>query len=410
MTAGRYRWLVLSAFVLSTAINYLDRQTLATLAPLVRGEFRLSNTEYGLIVAVFSIAYAACAPFAGMLIDGIGLNRAISMAVGVWSCAGIATGFTRGLGGLVACRGVLGMSEAAGIPAAGKAIYNYLLPAERALGNAWNQAGVSLGLMLAPPAATWIAMRYGWRQAFVISGSLGLIWIPVWWLTASRTRAAVGPSAQQPALGALELVRSPRLWRLLAGNALNMSVYSLWTNWTTLYLVERNRLPLAEANWYAVIPPLMGAAGGFGGGWLSLIWMRKGVPAVTARTRVCLAGALLALTTALIPLAPNAGWTAAGISASILAVSAVSVNVYAMPLDIFGGARAAFAVSMLVASYGATQALVSPAIGAVVDAYGYGPVCVMAAGLPMAAYAVLRASGQGDRCNGTFQVLSSETD
>jgi ACS family hexuronate transporter-like MFS transporter len=379
---------VLSAFVLSTAINYLDRQTLATLAPLVRAEFHLSNAEYGLILAVFSIAYAACAPFAGMLIDRIGLDRAIGMAVGVWSCAGIATGFTRGLGGLLGCRGVLGMSEAAGIPAAGKAIHGYLLPAERALGNAWNQAGVSLGLILAPPVATWIAMRYGWRQAFVISGSLGLIWIPLWNLTARKAEPRPLGSGSPSTLN--DLLRSRRLWGLLAANALNMSVYSLWTNWTTLYLVERHRLPLAEANWYAVVPPLIGALGGFGGGWLSLKWMRTGVPAVAARTRVCLAGALLAMPAALIPLLPTAAWTAAGISLSILAVSAVSVNVYTIPLDIFGGARAAFAVSMLVASYGAAQALISPVIGAVVDAYGYGPVCVVAAGLPMAAYAVLR--------------------
>ena len=385
---SRYRWLVLSAFVLSTAINYLDRQTLATLAPLVRAELHLSNAEYGLILAVFSIAYAACAPFAGMLIDRIGLDRAIGMAVGVWSCAGIATGFTRGLGGLLGCRGVLGMSEAAGIPAAGKAIHGYLLPAERALGNAWNQAGVSLGLILAPPVATWIAMRYGWRQAFVISGSLGLIWIPLWNLAARKAEPRPSGSGSASTVG--DLLRSRRLWGLLAANALNMSVYSLWTNWTTLYLVERHRLPLAEANWYAVVPPLIGALGGFGGGWLSLKWMRTGVPAVAARTRVCLAGALLAMPTALIPLLPTAAWTAAGISLSILAVSAVSVNVYTIPLDIFGGARAAFAVSMLVASYGAAQALISPVIGAVVDAYGYGPVCVVAAGLPMAAYAVLR--------------------
>ena len=385
---SRYRWLVLSAFVLSTAINYLDRQTLATLAPLVRAEFHLSNAEYGLILAVFSIAYAACAPFAGMLIDRIGLDRAIGMAVGVWSCAGIATGFTRGLGGLLGCRGVLGMSEAAGIPAAGKAIHGYLLPAERALGNAWNQAGVSLGLILAPPVATWIAMRYGWRQAFVISGSLGLIWIPLWNLAARKAEPRPSGSGSPSTLN--DLLRSRRLWGLLAANALNMSVYSPWTNWTTLYLVERHRLPLAEANWYAVVPPLIGALGGFGGGWLSLKWMRTGVPAVAARTRVCLAGALLAMPTALIPLLPTAGWTAAGISLSILAVSAVSVNVYTIPLDIFGGARAAFAVSMLVASYGAAQALISPAIGAVVDAHGYGPVCVVAAALPLAAYTVLR--------------------
>lgn len=391
MNTNRYRWVVLSVFVLSTAINYLDRQTLATLAPLVRAEFRLTNAQYGLVLTAFSIAYAAAAPCAGLLIDRIGLNRAISLAVGVWSCAGIGTGFTRGLGGLVGCRGLLGMSEAAGIPGAGKAIYGYLLPAERALGNALNQAGVSLGLIVAPPAAAWIAVHYGWRQAFVATGCLGLLWIPLWNLTARHVPAMPVPITHNPS--PTTLLRDARLWVLVAANALNMSVYSLWTNWTTLYLVEKHRLALVEANWYAIIPPVMAALGGFGGGWLSLRWMRWGLPAVAARMRVCLAGGLLALAAAGIPLLSAAGWTAAGISLSILAVSAVSVNVYTMPLDIFGGARAGFAVSMLVASYGAAQALISPAIGAVVDACGYGPVCVVAAVLPLAAYVVLKQIG-----------------
>ena len=176
--------------MLSSAINYLDRQSLATLAPLVRAEFHLSNTQYGLILTAFSIAYMASAPFAGMLIDGIGLNRAISLAVGLWSCAGIATGFTRGLGGLVGCRAVLGVAEAAGVPASGKAIHQYLRPAERALGNALSQAGLSLGLILAPPIATWLAVRGGWRQAFVVTGALGLAWIPLWNWAARRASAS----------------------------------------------------------------------------------------------------------------------------------------------------------------------------------------------------------------------------
>jgi ACS family hexuronate transporter-like MFS transporter len=394
VNARPYRWVALSIFVLSSAINYLDRQTLATVAPLVRAEFHLSNAQYGLILTAFSIAYAGGAPFAGMLIDRIGLNRAISLAIGVWSCAGIFTGFTRGLAGLLGCRCVLGMSEAAGIPAAGKAIHQYLLPAERALGNALNQAGVSLGLILAPPVATWIAVTYGWRQAFMVTGCLGLIWIPVWnWIARVTAHAAPTGGHEPPAVsGVSEILRSPRLWALVIANALNMCVYSLWTNWTTLYLVEARRLTLARAAWYAWIPPLVAMLGGFGGGWLSLRGVRAGWPAVTARTRVCLAGALLALPTMLIPLLPTAGWAVAGISLSILAVSAVSVNVYTIPLDTFGGARAAFAISMLVASYGAMQALISPVIGAVVDARGYGPVCLVGALMPLAAYAVLRSS------------------
>jgi ACS family hexuronate transporter-like MFS transporter len=387
-----YRWVVLGVFVLCSAINYLDRQTLATLAPLVRAEFHLSNAEYGLILTAFSIAYAASAPFAGLLIDRIGLNRAIGLAVGVWSCAGIFTGFTRGLPGLLGCRAVLGMSEAAGIPGAGKAIHRYLRPDERALGNALNQAGVSLGLILAPPLATWIAVTYGWRQAFVITGVLGLLWIPLWQWTARPRGADTLVCRADTLVGAKDLLRSRQVWALVIANALNMSLYSLWTNWTTLYLVGARHLTMVQAAWYAWIPPLVAMAGGFGGGWLSLRWMRSGLPALNARTRVCLVGALLALPTVLIPVLPTVGWAVAGISLSILAVSAVSVNMYTIPLDTFGGERAGFAISMLVASYGAVQALISPAIGALVDARGYGAVCLIGAGLPLAAYAVLRSA------------------
>jgi len=385
--AARFRWLVLAVFVLSSAINYLDRQSLATLAPLVRAEFHLSNTQYGLILTAFSIAYMASAPFAGMLIDGIGLNRAISLAVGLWSCAGISTGFTRGLGGLVGCRAVLGVGEAAGVPASGKAIYQYLQPAERALGNALSQAGLSLGLILAPPIATWLAMRGGWRQAFVVTGALGLAWIPLWnW---AARRAGPGGSNETGQRACPTVLRDRRLWAFVAANALSMIGYSLWTNWTTLYLVEVHGLTLAQAAWYAWIPPLAAMLGGFAGGWLSLRFIERGTSPIAARFRVCLAASVVALATAAIPAAPTAAWASAGISLSIFAVAAFSVNMYTLPLDAFGGARAAFAVSLLVASYGAAQALISPAFGKVIDLYGYAPLAIAASLAPLAACAVL---------------------
>ena len=384
----RFRWLVLSIFVLSTAINYLDRQTLATVAPLLRREFRLSNTDYGLLLTAFSVAYSVSAPFMGMLIDRIGLNRALPLAVAVWSSTGIATAFTRGLGGLVACRAVLGATEAAGIPGAGKAIHQYLKPAERALGNAINQAGVSLGMMLAPPLATIVAVRWGWRQAFLVTGLLGFAWIPVWIWVSRWSRA----DASRPAPGAgLGILRDRSLWAFVAANALAMTPYSLWTNWTTLYLVDVHRLTIAQANnGYAWIPPVFAVAGGLAGGWLSLRFVARGFAPARARVQVCLAASVLALTTALVSLAPTAAWASAGISLSIFAVSAFSVNMYSLPLDVFGGARAAFAVSVLVASYGAVQAIVSPVFGKIIDVYGYGPVAAAAAVTPLAASLVLR--------------------
>jgi len=385
--ASRLRWLVLAVFVLSSAINYLDRQALAMLAPVVRGEFRLSHADYGLILTAFSITYAAGAPFAGMLIDRIGLNRAISLAVGLWSCAGIATGFTRGLVGLVCWRAVLGIAEAAGIPAAGKAIHQYVQPAERALGNAVNQAGVSLGLILAPPLATWLAVRSGWREAFIVTGALGLAWIPLWNWTARRIPAA--PPSKAEAGSAAGMLRDRRLWAFVLANALSMVGYSLWTNWTTQYLVDAHHLTLVQAAWYAWIPPLFALLGGAAGGWLSLRLVDRGLGAIAARARVCLMASLAALVTAAIPAAPTAAWASAGISLSIFAVAAFSVNMYTLPLDAFGGPRAAFAVSILVSSYGAVQAVVSPAFGKAIDLWGYTPVTTVAAVMPLAACAVL---------------------
>jgi len=388
VTAGALRWWVLGIFVLSSAINYLDRQSLATLAPPLRAEFHLSYQDYGLILTAFSLTYAACAPFAGLLIDRIGLTRAIMLAVTLWSLAGIATGLTTGLAGLIVCRAVLGIAEAAGIPAAGKAIHQYLLPPERALGNAVNQTGVSLGLILAPPVATWIAVRHGWRAAFVATGILGLLWVPLW------SRASRLAPASVPGMDAhnLAILRHPRLWAFVAANALGMVGYSFWTNFTVSYFKDVYGLSLVQAAGYSWIPFAFAALGGFAGGWLSLHWMRRGYAAVAARTQVCLVASILSLLTAAIPWMPAPAWSAAGISLAMFAVAAFSVNMYTLPLDTFGGAHAAFAVSILVAAYGAAQAIVSPAFGALIDSYGFAPVCEIAALTPLAAFGVLKWS------------------
>jgi len=385
--AARYRWLVLGVFVVSTAINYLDRQLLAALAPVLKAEFRISNAQFGLMLAAFGLTNALSAPFAGTLLDRIGLNRAISLAIGLWSGAGIATGFTRGLGTLVGCRAVLGIAEGAGIPSAGKAIRQYLKPAERALGHAMNQGGVSLGIALAPVVGAWVTARAGWRQAFVLTGVLGLLWIPCWNWVAARSESASGPGVE-PGAGR-ELLRDRRLWAFFLANALSMILYSLWFNWTTLFLADVHHLTLVRTAWYAWIPPVGATVGGIAGGWLSLRLMLGGVPAMTARFRVCLAASVLALATAAVPAMPSPGWAAAAISLSFLSVAAFSVNMYSLPLDAFPSTHAAFTVSVLVASTGVTTVVASPVIGWVVDHYGYTPVTSFAAPMPLVACVVL---------------------
>ena len=381
------RWVALSVFVLSSAINYLDRQTLATLGPMMRDEFRLTTQQFGWVIGVFSIAYAISAPLAGLLIDRVGLNVVATLAVAAWSSAGIATGFTRGLGGLMGCRTALGVAEAAGIPSAGKAIDAFLKPAERAIGNAMNQAGVSLGLIAAPPLATWIALHYGWRYAFAATGALGLAWIPLWRAVARRVPAAPGkPEALGPNV---KLLRDPRLWGFVLANALTMFGYSLWTTYSTFYFTDVQHLPLLEASRYVLAAFAFAAAGGFVGGWLSARRIRRGVAPGPARLQACIIGAALSLVTAAIPAATTPLAAAVAISISFFAVSAMSVNVYTLPLDTFGREHAAFSISALVASYGAMQLVVAPLIGAMFDAHRLAPVMFAAAVTPSLACIVL---------------------
>jgi ACS family hexuronate transporter-like MFS transporter len=168
-----------------------------------------------------------------------------------------------------------------------------------------------------------------------------------------------------------------------------MMGYYLWFNWTTLYMVSAHGLTLQQAVWYVWIPPVFAAVGGFAGGWLSLRFIRRGAPAPAARFRVCMSASVVFLFTLGIPWAGSPAWASAGISLSILAVAAFSVNMYTLPLDVFGAAPAGFAIAALVASYGLVSAIIAPIVGTVIDHYGYTPVIVAVAFTPLAACAVL---------------------
>ncbi|MBI4875027.1 MAG: MFS transporter [Acidobacteria bacterium] len=383
------RWIAVAVMVLATSLSFLDRQVLAALAPSLKREFHLSNEGYGWVVAAFSLAYALAAPPMGLAIDRLGLNRGAALAVGLWSLAGTATGLAGGLASLVACRAALGVAEAGGIPASGKAFASYLKPHERAMGTAVNQLGISLGLVAAPLFAGAIAGRFGWRAAFVATGLVGFLWLPLW----SGVTRRIPPEAASAAPPATvrRLLRDPRLWGLAVANVLLMTVYSLWMNWTTIYLVTAHALSQAEANRrLAWIPPVFASLGGLCGGWLSMRWARAGAGVQSARMRASLVSAAFLLATAAIPWMPSAGWATALISLSFFWCVAMSANLYAMPLDLFGAARAAFAVSVLTFAYGLMQTFVSPLFGRLIDRYGFEPVCVGTAVLPLAAVGVLQ--------------------
>jgi ACS family hexuronate transporter-like MFS transporter len=371
-----WRWIAISVFVLSSTLNYLDRQLLAAVAPLLRSEFHLSNAQYGTILSAFSLTYMLMAPAAGLFVDWAGLNVGVTLAVAFWSVAGAATGFVNSLRGLVICRMGLGWAEAASIPCSSKASASYLSPSELGLGDAFHAVGISLGSIVAPLVASVLVPRFGWRSAFFFCGIAGLIWVPLWWLTSRRIPKSAAPRAKfrKPVSS---ILRDRRFWGILGANAFIMMLFSLWTNWTTLYFVEQFHITASEANrYFAWIPAVFATIGGFLGGWLAFRSIGAGMDVLKARLRICRAVAPLLLITAFIPLIHAPGFAAIAIGTSFFLCMTILTNLHVMPIDLFGVERAAFTAAALTFSYALLQTIISPVIGLLVDRFGFPVVCV----------------------------------
>ena len=381
------RWVAISVFILASVLNYLDRQILATMVDIwrARPEFPFTDADYGLLLSVFSIAYAFSALFVGWFVDRVGLNRGAILAVAVWAVASFGTGASHSVRQLLLWRALLGVAEASAIVAVTKAVAMYLLPAERAVGQAMSQLGLSLGAGLAPAFAVYFAYRYSWHWSFYAAGILSLAWIPIWLATA-RVIPAIAPLQSATAASSFGLLRDPKLWALMVANMLGMTVYSLWSNWAPTYLVRVHHLTPPQASHYTWMVPISGYFGALLGGALSWRLVLSGHTPIAARKRACLISALFLLGTMAVPLAPTPAIATLGMSLSFFWVCAWSTNHYTLPIDLYGAGRAAFGGAALVFAYGVMQSIVSPALAAVIKNFGFGPVCFAFAICPIAGY------------------------
>jgi ACS family hexuronate transporter-like MFS transporter len=366
MNSFSWRWVAVSVFILSSTLNYLDRSLLNVLAPFILKEFQLNQQSFGYIVSAFSFVYAFSSLGAGVLLDKIGLNKSIAAAVAWWSSISIFTAFTSGFGSMLGVRAALGVGESAGVPAFGKLNAIYLKASERALGTATNQIGLSLGGIVAA-AAVPIAVVYGWRVPFAFCGALGLVWVPVWLMVSRKIPPTFEPAREVEAGNAMAIWGTRDLWLLMAANVLWMPLYSLWSSWTTLYLTHVQHISAADSAHYVWIPPLVSNFGGFFGGWLSRRWINAGTDSVTARRRAIWISAFGAMSTLALPLATSPTAATALISMSVFFVLAGSVNIYALPLDVFGPRHAGVSIAALTFAYGLLQTVISPLIGRLGD-------------------------------------------
>src|SRR5512140_2370716 len=177
---GIGRWLPAGTMLLVSLISYIDRNTLALLAPTILRETGLSIEQYGYIISAFSIAYTVANPVWGRWLDRIGVRWGMTLSVGLWTVASAAHALAGGLLSFGAARTALGFGEGATFPGGMRTAVQTLPPGQRSRGIAVAYSGGSLGAIVTPLLVTPIALRWGWRGAFWFTGAVGAAWILCW--------------------------------------------------------------------------------------------------------------------------------------------------------------------------------------------------------------------------------------
>ncbi len=256
-------WLVTLVATSTMTISYLDRQVLAVLAPTITERFDIDEQRYGWLQSAFSLAYLVCAPFAGRMLERLGVRRGLVLAVAAWTLVSAAHALATSFAALFVLRILLGAAEAPSFPGAAATITRTQSASTRARAVGVLFTGSSIGAMLAPPLATYLASRsesYGVQVAFVGVALVGLAWIPCWTLATSRPavreRLDVHERVSAPAVPMLRLFRHPAVWQACVLVACASPLFAFVLLWGSKLLHDAYGVPQADMGRYLWIPPV----------------------------------------------------------------------------------------------------------------------------------------------------------
>jgi len=358
--------------MLVSLISYVDRNTLALLAPVILKETGLSNEQYGYIISAFSLAYMAGNPVWGTILDRIGLRAGMTAAVSLWTVASASHALASGLYSFGLARFVLGFGEGATFPGGLRTAVQTLPVQDRSKGIAISYSGGSLGAVVTPWIVTPIALWFGWRGAFWFTGVIGLLWLLAWRILSRRPEIRQLPKAATTANGAKQSLswKDPRIWAFmtvygLAGSPLAFILYN-----ASLFFVQGMHKTQADMGKVLWIPPLGWEIGYFFWGWLTDRLPRdEGYLPALRRQMVLLMFLMLPL--ALIPHTGSYAGSLALMFTSMFIgggfiISAMSYVTRAFPSD-----RAGLIAGLGAGSWSAVVALLAPGFGRLFDQRNY---------------------------------------
>jgi len=406
------RWWLAGLLLAATVINYLDRQTLSVLAPLLRDLYHLSNTDYARIVFAFMLAYTLMQAGSGRIMDWLGPRRGFSLTIVWWSVAAMLHAVANSALHFGLFRFLLGLGEAGNWPGGVKVVSEWFPARERAFAIGLFNSGSCLGAVVAPPLVTWIALTWGWRAAFLLTGALGFMWLAAWlilyrrpeehpWVTPEELEHIQWdrpPGLSKHKAGALsyvrwlDLFRYRQAWGLVLARMLADPVWWFYVFWLPEYLRRERGFSLAMIGYFAWIPFLTADAGNFVGGGLSSWLIKRGWPLLRARKVVMFASAAVMLAGLPAVLTSSPAWAVALISLATLAYSSWAANILTLPADLFPRGVVASVSGLSGTGAGIGGMTFTLVVGEVVDRFSYLPVFTAAALMPLVAAAIILLS------------------
>jgi len=287
-TAGRVRWLICGLLFFAATVNYMDRQVLALLKPMLQVQFGWTEIGYSNIVLAFTFAYGVGSLLVGKLIDWLGTRKGFSLAVLFWSVSAMAHAAAGSVWQFAAARVSLGIGESGSFPASIKVIAEWFPKRERAVATGIFNSGTNVGAIVTPLIVQWLTLRFGWRMAFIGTGALGLVWIGAWLALYRRPEESKMVSAGELALIKSDppepaisvpwqiLLMRRQAWAVAVGKFFTDPIWWVYLFWMPDFLSRNLHLDLKGMALPLFVIYSGASVGSVGGGWLSSALLKRG--------------------------------------------------------------------------------------------------------------------------------------